>query len=548
MTGLGAIASACALLSGGCGGAEPDPTVRSPTTTPAATDASVVAPPPGRNLQPVVLPAFSVMTEPVRRQMESRFERLSSTIGDAGATPSELGSAYGEMGKLLLAASFFDAAEACYLNAQALVPEDRRWPYYLGHVYRAKGPIEEAASSFERARELAPSDVATLVWLGDVHLDQGRPAEAGPLFAEALALRPGSAAARFGAGRVALASGDDDAAVRELEEALALNPQATAVYVPLAMAYRNLGDIVRAESHLEQRGDVEVNPRDPLMLEIGRLLQSPEAFNVRGGQALDVGNWTAAADLFRQGLELAPNDPSLHHRLGTALFQLGDEPGAEKQFERAIQASPEHVGAQYSLGVLMAAHGRHEEAITHFSTALEHDPVNIQARVQLAGSLGRSGRPADALVEYARALEMDPSHQDAAFGYSMALVRLQRYAEARDRLALDVERNPGQALFTHALARLLSAAPDDQVRDGNRARQLVDALLEQQQTLELGETVAMMLAELGDYGQASAVQRDLLAAAEQAGLPNVVRRLEVNLQRYERGEPCRTPWTDEELP
>ena len=495
-----------------------------------------------------MLPAFSVMAEPVRRQMESQVERLRSTIGDTGATSAALGSAYGEMGKLLQAASFFDAAEACYLNAQVLVPQDRRWPYYLGHVYRAKGPIEEAASSFERARELAPTDVATLVWLGDVYLDQGRPEDAGPLFAQALAIRPGSAAARFGAGRVALASGDDDLAVQELGEALASNPQATAIHVPLAMAYRNLGDIELAESHLEQRGDVEVNPRDPLMLEVGRLLQSAEAFNVRGGQALDVGNWTAAADLFRQGLELAPNDPSLHHRLGTALFQLGDEQGADEQFQRAIQASPGHVGAQYSLGVLRAADGRHEEAISHFTTALEHDPVNIQARVQLAGSLGRSGRPADALVEYERALEMDPSHLDAAFGYSMALVRLQRYAEARDRLALDVERNPGQALFTHALARLLSAAPDDQVRDGIRARQLVDVLLEQQQTLELGETVAMMLAEIGDYEQASAVQRDLLAAAEQAGLPNVVRRLEVNLQRYELGEPCRTPWTDEELP
>jgi len=545
LTGLSAIASACALLGGGCAGAESDQT--EPVTT-SPSDTSVAEPPPGQNLQPVVLPEFSVMAEPVRRQMQSQLERLSSAIGDPGASPVELGSAYGEMGKLLLAASFFDSAEICYRNAQVLLPEDRRWPYYLGHIYRAKGPIEEAAVSFELALELAPSDVATLVWLGDIYLDQGRAEAAGALFAEALAIRPGSAAALFGAGRVALAGGDDAAAARALEEALELSPQATTIHVPLAMAYRNLGEVERAQSHLEQRGDVEVSPRDPLMQEVGVLLQSAEAYNVRGGQALDVGNWTAAADLFRQGLELAPGDPSLRHRLGTVLFQLGDEEGAEEQFQRAIQASPEHAGAQYSLGVLRAANGRHDEAVTHFTTALEHDPVNIQARVQLAGVLGRSGRPNEALLEYERALEMDPSHQDAAFGYSMTLVRLQRYQEARDRLSVDTERYPEQGLFAHALARLLSAAPDDRVRDGERASQLVERLLDQQQTLELGETTAMMLAELGEYAQAAAVQRDVLAAAEQAGLADVARRLEVNLELYDRGEPCRTPWTDQELP
>ena len=103
-------------------------------------------------------------------------------------------------------------------------------------------------------------------------------------------------------------------------------------------------------------------------------------------------------------------------------------------------------------------------------------------------------------------------------------------------------------MFTHALARLLSAAPDDQVRDASLAQQLIERLLAQQQTIELGETTAMMLAELGEYGQAVAVQRDLLIAAQQAGLVDVTARLEVNLARYERGEPCRIPWTPEELP
>ena len=44
-----------------------------------------------------------------------------------------------------------------------------------------------------------------------------------------------------------------------------------------------------------------------------------------------------------------------------------------------------------------------------------------------------------------------------------------------------------------------------------------------------------------------AIQKDLIAGGERAGARDVVRRLRTNLQRYERGEPCRTPWSEEEL-
>jgi hypothetical protein len=103
-------------------------------------------------------------------------------------------------------------------------------------------------------------------------------------------------------------------------------------------------------------------------------------------------------------------------------------------------------------------------------------------------------------------------------------------------------------LFSHALARLLAAAPDDRVRDGRRAMKLVDDLLKQQQSIELGETSAMTLAELGQYKQAAAVQRDVMTAAERAGLRDVVRHMSENLRLYERGQPCRTPFAQDEMP
>jgi len=130
----------------------------------------------------------------------------------------------------------------------------------------------------------------------------------------------------------------------------------------------------------------------------------------------------------------------------------------------------------------------------------------------------------------------------------MTLVRLRRYQEARDRLVEGMKAHPDQPLFSHALARLLAAAPDDRVRDGRRAMKLADELLKQQQSIELAETVAMALAELGQYKQAVDVQRDVMTAAERAGLREVVQHMTENLRLYERAQPCRTPFATDEMP
>ena len=154
----------------------------------------------------------------------------------------------------------------------------------------------------------------------------------------------------------------------------------------------------------------------------------------------------------------------------------------------------------------------------------------------------------ESLGHYEQLIEMDPANPETNFGQALAFVRLQRYVEARDRLVEGRRLHPDQPMFSHALARVLAAAPDDRVRDGRQAMALVEELLETGQSVELGETAAMALAELGEYAQAAAVQRDVMAAAERAGFHNVVARMARNLRRYERGEPCRTPFTEAELP
>ena len=529
---LAAAAWAATVLTGGCTSDDPAPAA-------PPTDASAPSRLGIERLRPVSLPDLSHMTGSVREQIRERYSSLMSAIENPGATTVELSHAYGEMGNLLMATQYRDMAESCYLNAQALAPSERRWPYYLGHVYRVKGAFARSAAFFEQALQLRPDDVPTLVWLGEVHLAQGRPEVAEPLFGQALAFQPGSVSARFGLGRAALSRQDYARAVQHLEEALTLDQRATSLHYPLAMAYRGLGELDKAEAHLRQRGDLRILPADPLIEELDIVLRSPLAYERRGTQALDSRDWAAAAEYFRQGIELAPTNPSLRQKLGMALFMMDDARGAGEQFEEAVRAAPDYAKGHYSLGVLLEASGRDNEAIDRFSAAVRYDPDYVEARLWLAGVLRQTGRLNEALSHYAQVITIDPRVGGATFGYAATLVGLQRYQEARDLLAELVKVYPDQPMFAHALARLLVAAPDDRVRDGQEAMAVLDALPEKQRITDFGETLAMTLAELEYYEDAARWQREGITAARRAGREDLVPRMANKLGQYERGRPWR---------
>lgn len=504
----------------------------------------------------VTLPDLARMDAAVQEQVRQRYAAMAEVLKKPGATDVERGMAYGSVGMVLQAGEYYDAAEPAYLNAQALMPTELRWPYYLAHLHKSRGLTAKAIASFSRVLELRPDDVPTLIWLGRTYLDQGQADKAEPLFDRARQLAPRVPAVLVGLGQAALARRDFARAVSTLEEALAVDPSAQSVHSPLAMAYRGLGDTAKAEAHLKLWKNTDVLVPDPLRQELDLALQSGLSYELRGVRALEQRDFKAAADFFKQGVDITPGSTSLgrslRHKLATALYLSGDVRGAVKWFEDTLRLAPESgidetaAKAHYSLGVLMASSGRGDEAIAHLSAAVRFSPNYVEAYQALADALRRKGRVEQSMASYAEALRINPRAAEARFGYGMALVRLGRYREARDWFTEANRLHPERPDLPHALARLLAAAPDDQVRDGQRALALVEELLKATKTTDLGETLAMALAEAGQFDQAVAVQRGVMDAARQAGFNAEAKRMAVNLQRYERRQPCRVPWTTDD--
>lgn len=533
---------ACLLLLGvvGCGSGE------SPASS-SATPAGV---------REVALPDLSSLDEAVQVQVKQRYVEMLDATGDAGATAAERAQAYGRMAMVLHAGEFYQAAEPAYLNAQDLAPQELRWPFFLARLYLSLGDSERAIAAYRRALESHPNDVPTLVRLGRLHLDRGEAEQAAPLLERAHQVAPRTLAVLVGLGQTALARRDFEEAAARLEEALTIDPKAASIHSPLAIAYRELGQIQKAEEHLAEWRNTEILVPDPLGQELDQALDSGLSYELRGVRALEQRNFPAAVGFFQAGVNLTSGESglgrSLRHKLATALYMTGDLPGAVKWFGEALRQAPEGVQdeavakAHYSVGVLMATAGRGDEATGHLSAAVRFSPTYLEAFQALGDSLRRARRDAEALAPYGEAVRINPQATDARFGYGMALVRLGRHREARDWFAEALRLQPDRLQFALALARLLAASPDDGVRDGRRALTLVDEVFKGTRTTDLGETIAMAQAEVGNFSEAVSVQRAVMDASRRAGFESDLPRMAANLQRYERGQPSRAPWAPDD--
>src|SRR5262245_47619686 len=118
-TGVFVLTFVLAMLVGGCGRHDkPAPSVSAADSRQSATEAA----------RGVALPNVSGLAEPVQAQMRERHSALMAKVENGTTPPAELGAAYGELGMILMAAEYYEVAASCYLTAQALVPNDAKWP------------------------------------------------------------------------------------------------------------------------------------------------------------------------------------------------------------------------------------------------------------------------------------------------------------------------------------------------------------------------------------------------------------------------------------
>jgi tetratricopeptide (TPR) repeat protein len=506
---------------------------------------------------PFLVPApvgLESMDAPVQAQYRQRRDALEPLLAQEAPPAAPLAEAFGELGRWFHAYGYLADAEAFYLQAQEHAPQDFRWPYYLGHTSSRTGGSQDAARAhFRRALELRPGDVAALVWLAEAELKEERLDEAEQLFAGALAAQRGCVRAMAGLGKIALARRDFAAAVRHLEAALGRQPTAAAIHHSLGLAYRGAKEPERARYHLVRSGDGAHGAPppaldDPLMQQLAELRDDARLYQDRGTTAARQGRYADAAQEFSRAMEANPDNLSARVNVGWALLHEGRTREAIEQLAKVLELAPGHAMAHFNLGQAFERQGDPAQAIGHFRAALVTDPRNRPARERLAALLLRAESYQEALVQYEALVDLDPGNAQVYLLQAAAFIGLERLGSARGSLETGLALAPGRRELTSLLARILAAAPADEVRDGKRALLLATEAFEKKRSLFDLQTVAMAYAELGDFEQAQRWQRQAVAGADQAGRPDLVERTTQRLRLYESRQPCRVPFLPGEGP
>lgn len=384
-----------------------------------------------------------------------------------------------------------------------------------------------------------------LLRLGSLELVANRPEMAKAWFLKSMD-QPGSgsAAALTGLGKVALAEHQYPAALKYFKEALAREPEASSIHYQLAMTYRALGDTSQMQKEIEARGDIEPTIKDPLLDEIDLLKQGKVALLERATKAMNENRFVDAAASYREMIRIDPNDAIAYHYLGVALAKSGKRTEALESYEHSLQLDPNSAAVHYSIGVLLIQAGKQDRAIDHLLQATRLDPGLVSAHFQLANLLMREGKNEEAAGEYAVVVGVDPRNGFARLMQAMALIHSGDYARARKVLEEGSLALPNDPDIANSLARLLAAAPDPAVRDGDRALRIVNSLAQNQQgdAFEVGVTLAMALAAVGRFKEAAFYQQALIQQVERSGTSDLTRQLRRNLDLYTHQKPCTLPW------
>jgi tetratricopeptide (TPR) repeat protein len=494
-------------------------------------------------LAEVTLPDLSALEDVVGDQIRNNHSALVSLLQRADVSDQQLADGFGLLGQTLHAYELYASAETCYRNAMLLDPAKLDWVYLLGDVTRALGRLEEAIELYKRSLELKPKDPVALAQLGDIHLQLNQLELSRDMYAAALALDPSLTGARAGLGKVALAQRDFESAVEHLSAAVEAVPEANRLHYSLAMAYRGLGDMERGREHLKQSGSVGLRIADPMIDGLRDHVQGEVASILRGRLAFAAGSYDTAAIAFADAVRAAPESARALVNLGSAIGMIGDRQGAIERFRQALEIEPDNVTAHYNLGELLALEWRNVEAINHLSQATRLDPGDIRAHLLLASVLRRVGRDSDAMLSYSLAGKLDPSAEQAFIGQASILTDNGQYRQALQVLEQVHQRMPTRGQLARALAHMLAACPDQELRDGERALDLAWRVVKASSTLGPVNTLILALAENGQCQEAVVWQVKVIGFVQESGTAtNQLPQMLADLERYRNGPPCRPPF------
>ena len=279
-------------------------------------------------------------------------------------------------------------------------------------------------------------------------------------------------------------------AVRTARAALAIEETSEA-HLLLADLLESQGQPLEAVTHFQRA--VALDP-------------TSEHYFALGYEFLSHWNWEAAAQVFSEGLERAPDSWNLWIGAGAAALGLTRYEEATRAFLNAVRLRPEEMMGFHLLSQAFdQSEKAFEDALVSFRQLLERDPKNPLARyfealatfrqASRSGDFSHVAKRVDTLAELTRA---DPRFLEALLLMSEIQFEFQNWPAAVDALHQSVRLDPDHVLAHYRLGLALQ-----RTGKGQEARQMLQRYreLKAREDRTIGERVAVTTRFIVDLKQ-----------------------------------------------
>lgn len=202
--------------------------------------------------------------------------------------------------------------------------------------------------------------------------------------------------------------------------------------------------------------------------------ENADALHLLGVVASQTGRHDVAVGYIEHAIRIKPNDASFHSNLGIAYRSLNQLDDAVASYLRAIELHPDFDDAHYNLGISLKAQGRLRDAVASYRRCLEINPSSAKAHTNLGVALAELNQFDEAISAYQQALRIKPNHVDALVNLGKALKDQGKLDEAvaNYQQALQINPNSAEAHCNLGVVFTVLGKFDEAVTSFQRALQL----------------------------------------------------------------------------
>ena len=336
--------------------------------------------------------------------------------------------------------------------------------------------IEAAVAIYREAVRRRPEDPQSHVTLGIALAEQGHIGEAIAEYRRALQLGQAETGARLYLRAVQLGhatgihfylaatlgrDGRVDDAIAEYREAIRLQPDSVHAWSSLGVLLCEVKHDAGAAAEAFRQA-IQLDPEN-----------APAHYNL--ANALEAkGQDDEAIAEYREAIRLDPGDARMRSNLGVALARRGELDGAIAEYRLAIRLNPRYALPRVNLGLALVRRGELDEAIVECREAVRLRPNNAGIRFNYGATLSKHGKIAEAIVAYREAIRLEPDHSEAHAGLGVVLARQGKLEEAiaECRAAIRLDPKHAEAHYNLGVALALQGKLEEAIAECRAAIRL----------------------------------------------------------------------------